>query len=225
MGLALSRSVLQSICMDLPRALAQIRDIHAALDRTAVYRGYRAAPIAASGFIGLIAAAVQPPSLAVADPVGFVTYWIVNALIAVGVGSSEIVYNYFVRDDDRARRGTREALGQFLPGLVAGALITAAIVLGDRSLVRVLPGLWAICFGLGAFGSVPYLPRGCAGVGMFYLTAGAYLLWIGHDPNAISGWHVGGTFGAGQFLAAGVLYFTVERQSTRGRDDSEAEDR
>ena len=121
--------------MDLPRALAQIRDIHAALDRTAVYRGYRAAPVAASGAIGVIAAAVQPPSLAATDPIGFTTYWIVIALVTVALGSSEIVYNYFVRDDDRARRGTREALGQFLPGLVAGVLITAAIV-PERSRAR-----------------------------------------------------------------------------------------
>ena len=210
--------------MDLPRALAQIRDIHAALDRAAVYRGYRAAPIAASGLIGIIAAAVQPPSLAVADPVGFVTYWTVIAAIALAIGSSEIVYNYFVHDGDLARLGTREAFGQLLPGLAAGALITVAIVAGDRSLVRLLPALWAICFALGVFGSVPYLPRGCAVVGVYYLAAGAYLLWVGRDLNAISGWHVGATFGAGLFIAAAILYFTVERESTRGHDDSEAED-
>ena len=109
--------------MDLPRALEQIRDIHAALDRAAVYRGYRAAPVAASGLIGVIAAAVQPPALAASDPIGFTTYWLVIALIAVAIGSSEIVYNYFVRDDDRAQRGTREALGQFLPGLAAAFLL------------------------------------------------------------------------------------------------------
>ena len=210
--------------MDLPRALEQIRDIHAALDRAAVYRGYRAAPVAASGLIGVIAAAVQPPALAASDPIGFTTYWLVIALIAVAIGSSEIVYNYFVRDDDRAQRGTREALGQFLPGVAAGVLITIAIVLGDPALVRLLPAFWAICFALGAFASVPYLPRGCAAVGLYFMTAGAYLLWIGRDLNAISGWHVGATFGAGLFMAAGVLY-SFERQSTRGHDDSETEDR
>ena len=210
--------------MDLPKALAQIREIHAALDRAAVYRGYRAAPVAASGLIGVVAAAVQPPALAAADPVGFATYWTVIALLAAAVGCSEIVYNYFVRDDDRARLGTREAIGQFLPGLVAGALITAAIAAGDPALVRLLPGFWALCFALVAFGSVPYLPRGCGWVGVYYMAAGAYLLWIGRDLNAISGWHVGATFGAGQFLAAGVLY-SFERQSTRGYDDSETQDR
>ena len=210
--------------MDLPRALAQIRDIHAALDRAAVYRGYRAAPIAASGLIGIIAAAVQPVSLAAADPIGFVTYWTVIAAVALAIGSSEIVYNYFVHDGDLARRGTREAIGQLLPGLAAGALVTIAVVAGDQSLVRVLPGLWAICFALGVFASVPYLPRGCAAVGVYYLAAGAYLLWVGRDLNAVSGWHVGAIFGAGLFIAAGLLYFTVERETTRGHDDSEAED-
>jgi hypothetical protein len=210
--------------MDLPRALAQIRDIHAALDRAAVYRGYRAAPIAASGLIGIIAAAAQPASLAAADPIGFVTYWTVIAAIALAIGSSEIVYNYFVHDDDLARRGTREAIGQLLPGLAAGALITIAVAAGDRSLVRLLPAFWSICFALGVFGSVPYLPRGCAVVGVYYLAAGAYLLWVGRDVNAISGWHVGAIFGAGLFVAAGLLYFTVERETMRGHDDSEAEE-
>jgi hypothetical protein len=209
--------------MDLPRALEQIRDIHAALDRTAVFRGYRAAPVAASGAIGVIAAAVQPPALAATDPIGFTTYWIVIALITVALGSSEIVYNYLEHDDDRARRGTREALGQFLPGLVAGVLITAAIVLSERGLVRLLPAFWAICFALGTFGSVPYLPRGSAGVGVYFLAAGAYLLWVGRDLNAISGWHVGAIFGAGLFMAAGVLY-AFERQLPRGSNDSEEED-
>ena len=81
----------------------------------------------------------------------------------------------------------------------------------SASLVPLLPGLWAIGFGVGTFASRPYLPRASGWVALFYYAAGFLLLWIAQGPESVSGWWVGGTFGAGQLLAAVVLWWNLER--------------
>lgn len=202
---------LQSIEVDVSRALDQIAEIHGQIAKGEVYRGYRSLPIAASGLIGILAAALQPASLRTADVTDFVLYWMAIAAAAAFVGSSEIVYNYAVHDDSRARRHTRQVVGQFLPSLVGGAAITACFVHLGTTLVPLLPGLWALCFGIGTFASRPYLPRASGWVALFYYAAGFTLLWIARGPEPISGWWIGGTFGVGQLFAALVLWWNLER--------------
>jgi TctA family transporter len=200
--------------MDIPRALAQIEQIHQQLAKGEVYRGYRSLPVAASGVIGLVAAWFQPRAVPARDAVGFVLYWVAVAAIAGFIGVSEIVYNYVVHDDARARRRTRLVVGQFLPSLLGGAIVTASFVHLSAALVPLLPGLWAICFGIGTFASRPYLPRASGHVALFYYAAGVLLLWIARGPQPLSGWWVGGTFFTGQLLAALVLYWNLERNDS-----------
>jgi len=197
--------------MDFSRALNQIADIHQQIAKGEVYRGYRSLPVAASGLMGFAAAWMQAPTLGRSDPQGFVVYWTVIAVCAGFVGASEIIYNYVVHDDRSARRRTRQVLGQFLPSALAGAIITGSFVHLSSTLVPLLPGLWAICFGIGTFASRPYLPRSSAAVAVFYYVAGVVLLWMARGPEPLGPWWVGGTFGVGQLLAAAVLYFSLER--------------
>jgi hypothetical protein len=197
--------------MDLSRALGQLADIHQQMAKGQIYRGYRSVPIAASGLIGFVAAWAQAPGLGVSDPVGFVLYWSAIAACAGFVGASEILYNYVVHEDRVARRRTRLVVGQFLPSLLAGAAITVSFVHLSATLVPLLPGLWAICFGIGTFASRPYLPRASGWVALLYYAAGMVLLWLARGPEPLSGWWVGGTFGTGQLLAALVLYWNLER--------------
>jgi hypothetical protein len=103
-------------------------------------------------------------------------------------------------------------LGQFLPSLLAGAAITVSFVHLSAALVPLLPGLWAICFGIGTFASRPYLPRASGWVALFYYAAGMALLWIARGPEPLRAWWVGATFGTGQLLAAIVLYWNLERR-------------
>jgi hypothetical protein len=197
--------------MDFSRALGQIADIHQQLVKSETYRGYRSLPLAASGLIGLAAAWAQTPGLGVSDPVGFVVYWVAIAACAGFVGASEIVYNYIVHDDRAARRRTRLVVGRFVPSVLAGAIITASFVHLGAALVPLLPGLWAICFGIGTFASRPHLPKSSLAVALFYYGAGVILLWIARGPEPLHGWWVGGTFGVGQLMAALVVYWNLER--------------
>jgi hypothetical protein len=197
--------------MDFSRALNQIADIHQQIAKGEMYRGYRSLPVAASGLMGFGAAWMQTPGLGLSDPIGFVLYWTVIAACAGFVGASEIIYNYVVHDDRSARRRTRQVVGQFLPSVLAGALVTASFVHLSAALVPLLPGIWAICFGIGTFASRPYLPRSSGWVALFYYMAGVTLLWSARGPEPLRAWWVGGTFGAGQLLAAMVLYWNLER--------------
>jgi hypothetical protein len=202
----------QSIQVDVTRALDQIAEIHAQIAKGEVYRGYRSLPIAASGAIGVAAAWMQPAEVA-RDPIAFAVYWMAVAVAAMFVGSSEILYNYVVHDSASGRRHTRKVVGQFMPSVLAGGAIAVCFCRLDPSLVGLLPGLWAICFGLGAFASRPYLPRASGWVALFYYAAGFVLLLMTRGAGAtLNGWWIGVTFGTGQLLAALVLWWNLERK-------------
>jgi TctA family transporter len=197
--------------VDVPRALTQIAEIHQQIAKGEIYRGYKSVPIAASAAVGIAAAALQPRLVDGADPVAFVEYWTVVAVFAGLVGISEIAYNYVVHEQASGRRRTRRVLGQFLPGVLGAAMLTASFVHVDPRLVALLPGVWAICFGIGTFSSRPYLPRASGVVALFYFAVGSALLWTADLASPNNGWRVGGTFGVGQLLAAIVLYWELER--------------
>ena len=197
--------------MDLSRALGQLADIHQQIAKGEIYRGYRSLPIAASGLMGYFAAWMQVPGLGASDPIGFVVYWVTVATCAGLVGASEIIYNYVVHEDTTERRRTRRVIGQFVPSVAAGAAVGAGVVRFDPSAVPLLPGLWALCFGLGVFASRPYLPRATGWVALYYCSAGTALIWTAAPAAPISGWTVGGVFAVGQLFASAVLWWNLER--------------
>lgn len=201
----------QSSDVHVSRALEQIAEIHQQLAKGEVYRGYRPLPVACSGIAGILAAAGQPVGLGQQDPIGFVLYWTAVAAFSGLVASSEIAHNYLVHESLAERRRTRRVMAQFLPALAAGALVSATFVRVSPALIAALPGLWSLFFGLAIFASRPYLPRASGWVALFYFSAGIGLLWLSPTDLSPSAWSVGGTFGAGQLLAALVLYCNRER--------------
>src|SRR5262249_46839651 len=156
--------------------------IHEQLAKAEVYRGFRVPGVAAAGALGLAAAAAQPWVVA-PDGLGFVAYWVTVAVVCAAVGAGAALHAYFVAEDGFARRRTRRVLSQFLPCLGAGAVVTFALPRCDAALVALLPGLWALLFGLGVLAARPYLPRAIGWVSLFYLGCGALLL-ARADPGA-----------------------------------------
>src|SRR2546423_11322313 len=61
---------------DVGRALEQIAEIHEHLAKAEIYRGWRSAPVASSGLVGLAAAAWQSGSVQRLDPRSFTAYWL-----------------------------------------------------------------------------------------------------------------------------------------------------
>jgi len=189
--------------MRVREALDRLDAIHDHLARVEVYHGFRAAVVAVVGVIGLLAAAAQP--ILACAPDDFVIYWVAVAGFCAIIGFGPAVYSYAAIETDLARRRTRLVFGQFLPCVVAGAVVTAAFVRIGSSFFPVLPGVWAILFGLGLISAQPYLPRAVGWVGLFYLAAGCILLAWGADHEAPSRWAVGGVFGPGHLVTALAL--------------------
>jgi len=189
--------------MRIHDALERLDAIHEQLAKGEVYRGFTVPGVALVGGIGWLAAAIRPET---PDPQSFVIGWLVVAGLAAVVGFGAVAQAYLFHEDATARRKTRQVLAQFLPSLAAGALVTAALGRGGWDRVGLLPGLWAIAFGLGLVAARPYLPRGIGLVGLAYLMAGGAILAPACTTPERAGWAVGAVFGTGHFLTAFVLH-------------------
>jgi hypothetical protein len=203
--------------MELRQALAQVSEIHEHLARTEVFRGYRSATIGFSGLVGLAAAMVQASWLPQpTERLGtYLALWIGAATINVVVAGVGVWSRARMAGMALARRTTIFAVGQFLPSLVVGGLLTLVIVERAGESAWMLPGLWALVFSLGVFASCRLLPRAVSIVGAWYLVCGVLALAWGQGEAALSPWIMGITFGAGQLLMAIILYVTLERFNDR----------
>ena len=177
-----------------------------------VYRGYRSLPLAASGLIGIAAAWLQPARLGTADPIGFAIDWAAIGVAAGFVGSSEIIYNYVVHDDESGRRRTLKVVGQFLPSVVAGAAIAICFThLGRRACVRCSRDGGRSASASAPSRRAPICPAPAGGLRSF-ITWRDSRSWIARGPEPLTGWWVGGVFGVGQLLGALVLWWNLERK-------------
>jgi hypothetical protein len=189
--------------MEVRDALDQLDRIHDQLTKTEVYRGFRVPTVALVGCFGLLAAAAQPWVVPPGDADGFAWYWSAIGAAGVMLGLGAAVRSYLFREDDFERRRTRRVMGQFLPCVLAGGLLTAA--LAREGFVPLFPGAWAVVFGLGVVAVRPHLPRSVGVIGVGYVLAGGMLLaWKPPEP---SGWCVGGVFGIGHLITAIALWY------------------
>jgi hypothetical protein len=199
--------------MELREALAQISEIRRQVARTEVFRGYRALPVAFSGVLALAAAGAQ--ALLLPDPAqdlaAYLALWVGAAAVSMTATGVEMFLHCRHSPSRLTQEMTWLAVGQFLPAVVAGGLLTVVLLVWARGSVWMLPGLWAMLFGLGVFSSYRLLPRATFWVGLFYLTAGMMCLALAQGPAELSPWAMGVPFGLGQLFAAGVLYWTLER--------------
>jgi hypothetical protein len=190
--------------MEVRDALDQLDRIHDQLTKGVVYRGFRVPAVALVGCVGLLAAAVQRWIVSPNDPTAFVWYWSAIGATGAVLGIGAAVRSYFFREDDFERRRTRRVMGQFLPCVLAGGLLTLALARVE-AFIPLLPGVWAMVFGLGIVAVRPHLPRAVGFIGLAYVLAGGLLLaWMPPEP---SGWSVGGVFGAGHLITAIALWF------------------
>jgi hypothetical protein len=190
--------------LDVARALERIAEIHGHLDRGEIYRGYHPRLVALTGLLGIAAAVAQPWLLPFADAPAFLAYWIAVAALNLLVHWSTMVHGY-LHEDELARRRTRRVVGQFIPSVAAGAMVTAGALAWVPAATPVLPGIWSVTFALGVFSSRPYLPRYIGWVGLWYLAGGGLLLALASSTFGWMGACLGAIFGCGQIGAALVL--------------------
>jgi hypothetical protein len=201
--------------MDLQEALTQISEIRQHVARSETFRGYRAAPVAFSGVVACLAAAFQYtliPQPADNLPV-YLGLWIGAALLSIVVTGFTMYLYCKQSNSSLTRTNMRLAVGLFLPNVVAGGLVTIALYQQAPQCLWMLPGLWSTFFSLGIFASYRLLPKATFWVAVYYLIAGVLCLVWAKDDFAFSPWAMAVPFGVGQFLSAGILYWTLERKA------------
>lgn len=200
--------------MDLHDALTQISEIRRQVARTEVFRGYRAAPVAFSGLLAILAAMYQNSTMATPaqNIEAYLALWVGAAILSILVMGAALFLYWWQYPTPMTRTTTRLAVSQFTPAIVVGGIL--AFVLwrsAPPESLWMLPGLWAILFGLGIFASYRLLPAATFWLGVYYVGAGVLCLAWAQGEHAFSPWAMGGTFGVGQLASAVVLYWTLER--------------
>ena len=202
--------------MELTRALDQISEIHGQMAKGEIYRGYRPAPVALSGLLGIAAAATQSCFVPAFSSSVFLRYWIIVGGLSALVASSGVLAHFILHSDRFARWRTLHVVGQLAPCIVAAVTVTAGFARSAPSMLHLLPGIWSVIFALGVFSSRPYLPRAAGWIGLWYLAAGAWQLLHPLPLGPPAAWAIGVTFGLGQLAAAAMLYFDIQRNDSNG---------
>lgn len=201
--------------MELRDALVQIAEIRRQMAKNDVFRGYRSAPVAFSGLLALAAAIAQ--TRLVSDPLNestaYLTLWMGAAVLSVAAVAAEMAVRMVRTHDWTYLEPTRLAVEQFLPPMIAGLLLTVILVRQSPEHLALLPGLWQVLFSLGIFASARLLPKAIFLIAGFYLCTGVTVLIWARDGLSLEPWCMGLPFAVGQFLAAAILYWTLERRT------------
>jgi hypothetical protein len=199
---------------DLDKALADILAIRTQIATGTAFRGYGPATMAITGALALAMTLLQHAFIddPNAEPQTFFAGWVVAAAISVAVIGAETRARSLRHHSGLADAMIYQAIEQFLPAGIAGALL--AIVLWNIApeTLWLLPGLWQVLVSLGIFASLRTLPRIVMLVGAWYFVAGFVALMIGAQTHALSVWTMGLPFVFGQWLMAGALHLA-------GKDD------
>jgi hypothetical protein len=202
---------------DLNKALGDISSIRLQVARSTEFRGYGPATLAATGVFAISASAAQ--ALWLPDPANHIAsylgIWILTAIVSAALIGAQTVTRTHRMHSGMADEMILMAVEQFLPSAGAGALMTIVLVRYVPSALWMLPGLWQVIFSLGVFSSCRFLPRPMAAAGAWYLLTGLKCIMLA-DSRALSPWTMGISYGAGQLLVAGILFFT----SQEGSDES-----
>lgn len=198
-------------------ALAQIAEIRQRMAWSVTFRGYRASTTAVSAVIALLASLIQSwlQPVSGVNVYLYLTVWFSAALAGLCI----VAAGWALRRGESPPLGgelTIAAVECFLPCIVAGVIVTYAIVFHHSlAMIGLLPGLWMLLFSLGIFASRRLLPRAVFVIAGYYMGCGLICLTL-HPMQALSPWTMGIVFGAGQALAAAILYWTLERPLANG---------
>jgi hypothetical protein len=199
--------------MELDEARQRVSFIHRNIVRGQFLHGYRAVPTFLSGLMAFVACSVQGIWLA-DDPNACLILWLSAAAVSVAIVAVEMLIRYRRADSSLERDMIIGAAEQFVPTLAAGGLVTLVLWLFDDSQLWLLPGFWAVMLSMAIFASRRMLPGAATLVGVHYLWTGLVCFAFAHQDKDtfFPAWTMATTFGAGQFLAAAVLYWSLERK-------------
>jgi len=194
---------------DLDKALADILAIRSQIAAGTAFRGYGPATMVATGGLALVTAIIQYLWLddPTDHPLAFFSGWAAAALLSGAIIGIEMKARSHRHHSGLADAMIHQALEQFLPAGVTGALLAVMLLKFAPETLWMLPGLWQVFVSLGVFASVRSLPRTVAFGGAWYFVAGFTVLLLASESHALSPWTMGLPFVIGQLLMAALLHF------------------
>ena len=194
---------------ELDKALADIFTIRSHIAAGTAFRGYGPATVAATGILALATAVIQYVWLdhPTDQPMIFFGTWAATALVSLAMIRVEMRARSRRHHSGLADAMVVQAVEQFLPASVAGALLAVMLWKFAPEVLWMLPGLWQVFVSLGVFASVRSLPRTVAIGGAWYFVAGFATLLLASQSHALSPWTMGMPFVIGQLLMAAILHF------------------
>jgi hypothetical protein len=199
--------------IDTNDALDKIEEIHNQLSKFGLYKGYKSIVVAISGLIGICGASIQRFFVKEIDGIDFVIFWCIIAGINLVLCTLMILYQYFFKESDFERKKTLAVMVQFIPMIIGGIIVTPFFALNGSSSILLLPGLWALLFGIGILNVRPYLSGLTFIASAFYFLGAIILFYLRFYFMDLLSIGMGLTFGIGQIISAFVLYWSMERNS------------
>ena len=212
--------------MNLHRALSDIAEIRAQLDRTETYRGFRSATVGVSVVFLVIGAWVQSWWITKIEVQidRYLTIWFWVAFLSAACVVIEMLIRSRISGNRLVAKMHWSLLRHITPCLLVGIVLTflieqnyreTLIVDGPPStggLIWALPGLWSMIYSLGLLHCRRDLPVQTLGVAFYFLMSGLMLLVRNWEAREVDGMHMLATFGVGQTLLAIVLFWNLERR-------------
>jgi len=188
----------------IQEALKQVRQLQRNILEKQRFKGYSGRARAISGTLALGAAVIMASRYWPQTDLAQLAGWSIVFGLSVLLNFGAILYWFLA--DPHAKRDLRRLrpLGDTLPPLVAGGILTLACITND--LYSWLFPLWMCLFGLANLASRHVLPRGISLIGWFYILAGSIFL-LSRSGNFLNPWPMGIIFFAGEWMGGIVLHF------------------
>jgi hypothetical protein len=188
-------------------AVDDIHAIRAQIARATEFRGYGPGSVAATGVLAFLVAAGQSHWVTGGNPRTFLLVWTATAAVCLTLTTLEMVARARKFHAGLAGVMIARAVEQLAPTLMAGLLLTLVFLRFAQTDLWMLPGLWQIMFGLGAFAARCFLPWPIAFVGAWYLATGVVCIAFASVDGIASPWAMGIPFTLGQWFVAAVLRY------------------
>jgi hypothetical protein len=125
------------------------------------------------GLTALLAAwlAAQRPSAA-----EWIAVWLAEAVVALGIGGITLVRKAEAQGTPLRTRAGRLFAGAFVPPILAGAVLTAALY--QASLSHLLPGVWLLLYGTAVTAAGAFSVRAVPVMGVCFMTLGTAAFFL-----------------------------------------------
>lgn len=206
--------------MNIHRALSDIADIRAQLERTESMHGFRSAAVGLSvGFL-VVGFAVQrwlkiDANVAIDQ---YLTIWLAVAAGSALTAAVEMIVRGIRRKDESVWKLHRQLSIQIFPCVFVGCAVTLAIAAdaleqqAGNGFIWALPAIWSMVYGLGLLSCTSRLPRYSNWVAFYFLIAGTIVLAIAFGTRQPDGFQMLLTFGVGHAGLATVLHLNLDRE-------------